>query len=133
MPKTPRADAPRMGLPPRAALLAVAAALATPGCVPFTGLGPVPDGGTAPGQSSEEEVADLNVRVAVPAVEAYFADHGSYAGISTGELQAYDTRIVGVEVAASEDGYGYCLSSTVGSTTVSKNGPAGDVQPGGCS
>lgn len=129
----PCADFPDMGLRPLAALLAVAAALAPAGCGPFTGRAPVPGGGADAGQASEEEAADLNVRVAVPAVEAYFADRGSYAGVSLAELQAYDGRIAGVEVAASEDGYGYCLSSTVGPATVSKSGPAGDVRPGSCS
>jgi hypothetical protein len=65
-------------------------------------------------------------------MEAYFADNSSYAGATADVLRGYDYGIGDVLVVPSADGYSYCIASTVGSATMSKHGPARDLQAGGC-
>ena len=104
--------------------------LAVAGCTPY---GPGFPGETVPAPpASDEDVAAGNVRAAVPAIEAYYADNASYAGVSLKVLRSYDHGIARVRVAVSPDGQSYCLSSTVGAATASKAGPAGDIQAGDC-
>jgi hypothetical protein len=115
-----------------APLLALAASLLVlPGCGWL--LGPaIAGGGMETGTSSDQEAATANVRGSIPAVEAYYADHGSYAGATVEELRAYDYGIQDVSVFPAADGVTYCIESTVGSLTVSRPGPAGEFRPGGC-
>jgi hypothetical protein len=75
-------------------------------------------------------VAADYVRAAVPALEAYNADHGSYSGASVSTLQ-HDAGIENVTVVRA-DRYTYCLESTVDSATYKKEGPAGEIVPGRC-
>jgi hypothetical protein len=116
----------------RRALIVVAAVslLLLPGCGWL--LGPsVGESGEA-SASSDEDAAAANVRGSIPAMEAYYADNNSYAGATAEVLRAYDYGIGDVVVLPSADGYDYCIASTVGSATVSKHGPASDLQLGGC-
>jgi len=115
----------------RAFLLAVAVSLLVlPGCGWL--LGPsVGESGEA-SMSSDEDAASANVRASIPAMEAYYADNSSYAGATVEALRAYDYGIGDVQVIPSADGFDYCIASTVGTTTVSKHGPASDLQAGGC-
>ena len=79
-----------------------------------------------------EETAAAFVRAAVPALEAYNADHGSYARVSLTALQSqYDAGVQNVTIARA-DATTYCAESTVGSTTYKKEGPAGEIVPGRC-
>jgi hypothetical protein len=82
--------------------------------------------------SSDEEAAAANVRGSIPAMEAYYADNSSYAGATADVLRGYDYGIGDVRVMPSADGQSYCIASTVGNATVSKHGPAQDLQAGGC-
>ncbi len=81
--------------------------------------------------SHEANAAQANVRSAIPAIEAYYADHGSYAGISTAAVQAIDYGITNLVVGASTPET-YCAQSTVGTETYSVRGPGGDILPGSC-
>jgi hypothetical protein len=76
--------------------------------------------------------AETTVRAAVPALDAYNADHGTYAGASLEVLQSqYGAGIGGVEVVwATSDSY--CLESTTGGAVAHELGPLGDIQPGYC-
>jgi hypothetical protein len=79
-----------------------------------------------------DETAAAYVRAAVPALEAYNADHGSYVGVSLGALQRdYDAGVQNVTFVRA-DRSTYCVESTVGTTTYKKDGPAGDITPGRC-
>ena len=79
----------------------------------------------------EQTAADY-VRAAIPALEAYNADHGSYLGVSLAELQReYDAGVQNVTIVRA-DRYTYCLESTVDPTTYKKEGPAGEIVPGRC-
>lgn len=108
--------------------LALLLVLLAAGCTPSGTGWSAEDGAAALGP--DEEAAATNVRAAVPALEAYYADNGSYAGVSLEILRSYDAGITGVEVSGTVADY--CLSSTVGSASYSKAGPSGDVQAGGC-
>lgn len=72
------------------------------------------------------------LRAAIPALEAYNADHGTYLGVSLAELQReYDAGVQNVAIVRAGR-YTYCLESTVDSTTYEKEGPAGEIVPGRC-
>jgi hypothetical protein len=65
-------------------------------------------------------------------MEAYSADHNGYSGATSAVLQAsYDAGIkhILVKTATSTT---YCIESTVGPQTYSKNGPSADIVSGGC-
>jgi hypothetical protein len=116
----------------RPAALALAAAvllLVLPGCGWL--LGPaVPDGGAEETSSSDLDEARANVRSAIPALEAWYAENSTYEGATEEVLRAW-AGIGDVQIVRA-DAVGYCVSSTVGSATASKNGPAADIEPGGC-
>jgi hypothetical protein len=110
-------------------LALAASVLVLPGCGWL--LGPSVEG-AAEASGSDEEAAAANVRASIPAMETYYADNSSYAGATVDALRAYDYGIGDVQVVPSADGYDYCIASTVGSATMSKHGPASDLQAGGC-
>ena len=82
---------------------------------------------------ANKSAAQANVRSAIPAVEAYYADVGTYAGMAlttgtapaTGGLQGIDAGIkLNALTAAKQTATTYCISSTVGNKTWYKGGPA---------
>jgi type IV pilus assembly protein PilA len=76
--------------------------------------------------------AQANVRAAIPGMEAYNADHGTYAGATSAVLQAsYDAGIKHI-VVQSANSTTYCIQSTVGSVTWKKAGPSADIVSGAC-
>jgi type IV pilus assembly protein PilA len=85
--------------------------------------------------------ASANVRSAVPAVEAYYADVGSYAGmgLTTGTapdttgLQGIDAGIkLDAPTASKQTATSYCISATVGGKTWYKAGPASSISTTAC-
>ena len=82
--------------------------------------------------------AQANVRSAVPAVEAYYADYGTYSttaaapapGLSATSLAAIDAGVKVTVVSGSATTY--CISNTQGSYTYYKNGPAADITTTAC-
>jgi hypothetical protein len=81
-----------------------------------------------------DEKARSNVRAAIPAIEAWKADHGTYEGMTVAALNSeYDgtigdsVRLVG---ALTRDTY--CVESSFASATWHKAGPAGLVEGGSC-
>ena len=76
--------------------------------------------------------AQANVRAAVPGMEAFNADHGTYVGATSASLRAsYDAGIKKILVK-SQTATGYCVESTVGSSVFSKQGPSADILSGAC-
>jgi type II secretion system protein G len=78
---------------------------------------------------SEKSAAKANVRAALPAVEAYYADNGAYNALMTqAKLKAsYDA---GIKLAADPTIYNansYCIKSTVGTSTAHVTGPGGTI------
>ena len=77
------------------------------------------------------EDSQMRVRAAVPAMEAYNADHGSYAGATAKKLRHYDYGIRGIKIVRATSRT-YCIESTVGPWSGFKNGPAAPVRAGTC-
>jgi hypothetical protein len=84
------------------------------------------------GSGSSESSAESNVRASIPAIEAYYADNGTYEGLTLEGLRTtYDAGlpdVVIVEASANT----YCVESTVGTASYFKNGPGADIFPGHC-
>jgi prepilin-type N-terminal cleavage/methylation domain-containing protein len=81
---------------------------------------------------ASDATAKSNLRVAVPAIESYRADNGTYAGMTLANLQGmYSPGIQGIEVlsAAAND---YCVRSVVGSSTWFTQGPSGAITTTAC-
>jgi type IV pilus assembly protein PilA len=74
--------------------------------------------------------AEANVRAAVPAVEAYYADHGTYSGMDSTALLAIDGGFKATVVSAAATTY--CISNTQGTFTYYKGGPGGDITTVAC-
>jgi prepilin-type N-terminal cleavage/methylation domain-containing protein len=76
--------------------------------------------------------AEANVRAAIPGIEAFNADHGTYVGATSAILQAsYDAGIKHItlkDLTATS----YCVQSVVGTQTYHKAGPSADIQTGAC-
>jgi type IV pilus assembly protein PilA len=76
--------------------------------------------------------AKANVSAAVPGVEAYAADNAGYTNMTLSALQgSYDAGIKNITVVTATSAT-YCIESTVGAATYSKNGPGSDIASGGC-
>jgi prepilin-type N-terminal cleavage/methylation domain-containing protein len=76
--------------------------------------------------------AEANVRAAVPGMEAFNADHGTYVGATSAALQgSYDAGIKHINTKSLTQ-TGYCIDSTVGSQSYHKAGPAADITTGVC-
>ena len=61
---------------------------------------------------AEKRAAAANVRAAIPAVEAYYADHNSYTGMTLAQLRLIDQGVaLGREPVILNSGLGYCIQS----------------------
>ena len=80
-----------------------------------------------------KQAAAANVRSAIPSLEAFYADHGTYGGADVSALRRdYDPGIdPSVKLGWVETGR-YCLESTVEGQTASVTGPGGGIALGGC-
>jgi type IV pilus assembly protein PilA len=76
--------------------------------------------------------AQANVRAAVPGMEAFNADHGTYTGATSAVLQAsYDAGIKNINVKTA-NATTYCIDSTVGTSVYKKAGPGAAITSGAC-
>ena len=81
---------------------------------------------------ANNSAAQANVRAAVPGMEAFNADHGTYAGATSAVLQAsYDAGIKNINVKTAT-ATTYCIDSTVGSAVFKKAGPGASITSGAC-
>jgi len=76
--------------------------------------------------------AQANVRSAVPAVEAYYADNGTYVGMNLAALQAIDAGISPTVAVGTVGAATYCIQATVNGIVWNKNGPAAPIATGAC-
>jgi hypothetical protein len=83
------------------------------------------------GSGSDSAGAQANVRAAIPAIEAYNADHGTYRRVSLRALQAYDAGVADVRIISADHG-SYCIESRVGSAVASKRGPGAEIVSVSC-
>jgi hypothetical protein len=119
----------------RRGLVALAVALVLlPGCHTYWGTSSSSSSATVTYESHDGAAqAQANVRAAIPAIEAYYADNGTYAGVTL-ELvqQRYDALVRGVLFVGPFSRNTYCVESTVGQVTYHKQGPTADIQRGHC-
>ena len=90
---------------------------------------------------ANNSAAQSNLRAAVPAVEAYYADNTpqSYTGMTSATLKAIDAGLIFAS-GATTDGVWivstaastYCLRSNKGSASYYKNGPQGRITTTAC-
>ena len=85
---------------------------------------------------AENRAAGANVRSAIPAVEAYYSDNGSYTGMSIDALKLIDSglKLSAVNVVSPTS---YCVESTHDGTTSGRKvhhlaGPGGNVIEDAC-
>jgi len=80
-----------------------------------------------------KQAAAANVRSAIPSLEAFYTDHGTYGGADVSALRRdYDPGIdPSVKLGWVETGR-YCLESTVEGQTASVTRPKGEVLLGVC-
>ncbi len=92
---------------------------------------------------AEKTAAQANVRSAVPAVEAYYADNGNYlfdklptgaaAGTPIAALSAIDQSVNATTLTTITAGTAtYTIASTKGSCVATKAGPAAAIVVTGC-
>jgi hypothetical protein len=87
---------------------------------------------TMPAEAAKQAAA-ANVRSAIPSLEAFYTDHGTYDRADVSALRRdYDPGIdPSVKLGWVETGR-YCLESTVAGQTASVTGPNGGIVLGGC-
>jgi type IV pilus assembly protein PilA len=83
---------------------------------------------------ANDSAAQANVRAAVPSVEAYYADNGTYAGMDLAELQDIDPSVkVNVDSSPAPGVSTYCIFNTEPSSPVfHKRNPGGAITSGAC-
>lgn len=84
-------------------------------------------------RSSELEAARITVRSAIPIIEAYRADRGSYDGLTAQALTPYERDFPRDLALGQVTPATYCLMATVGSQSAHFEGPAGEITTGPCS
>ncbi|MDQ3857784.1 MAG: prepilin-type N-terminal cleavage/methylation domain-containing protein [Actinomycetota bacterium] len=82
---------------------------------------------------ANESAAQANVRSAIPAIEAYYADNQAYDGMTPTLLKKnYDSGISSTIAIPSAAGQTYCVQSTVGGKTFHKSGPSANIEKDSC-
>src|ERR1041384_5986670 len=80
---------------------------------------------------ANQKAADSDVRAAVPSVEAYYSDKGTYNGITTTTTyikNSFDSGLSAAVKVAALSGGGYCVDATVSGKGAYYKGPGGTVQ-----
>jgi type IV pilus assembly protein PilA len=72
---------------------------------------------------ANNNAAKANLRAALPAAEAYFADNGTYATMTKPALVSIDSGVSDTLTVASVSATTYCLTDTVGGKVWSVAGP----------
>jgi type IV pilus assembly protein PilA len=76
-----------------------------------------------------QKSADANIRAALPSIEAYYGDIGSYTGMTTTYLRStYDSGLDGDIVLSGVLANAYCVGVTVNGKSASFKGP-GQTSP----
>ena len=84
-------------------------------------------------ERASDAAARANILSAVPAIETYRADTGTYAGMTEAVLKSqYSTGVTGIVVvsAAADE---YCVRATEGGSSWFKRGPSGQITQTACS
>jgi hypothetical protein len=83
--------------------------------------------------AGDASVAQANLRASIPAIEAWYADHGTYGGLTLeGLRQQYDAGVKDVRFVGPLNRKTYCVESTVGEIAYHKQGSASEILLGRC-
>jgi hypothetical protein len=82
--------------------------------------------------SASAAVARTNLSAALPAMQAFAAEHGGYAGATIDDLRRFDASVAGTVSLHDVSTAGYCLQSTVRTATASVTGPGGSIVDSPC-
>lgn len=75
--------------------------------------------------------AEQKIRYAIPAMEAYAADHGGYAGMTVAALRGYDESISDITIVRATRAT-YCVQSGTAADERHKDGPGAPIAAGAC-
>ena len=75
--------------------------------------------------------AEQKIRYAIPAMEAYAADHGGYAGMTVAALRRYDETVAALTIVRATRST-YCVQSGSGGEQRHKDGPGAPIAAGAC-
>lgn len=75
---------------------------------------------------AENSAAQSNVRAAIPAMEAFYSDNGTYVGANLAALKSIDSGIASVTISGLGVS-GYTLAFTKGACTATITGPGGTI------
>lgn len=75
---------------------------------------------------AEKSTAQSNVRAAIPAMEAFYSDNGTYSGATIASLRAIDSGIASVTLSGLGQS-AYTISFTEGQCWASITGPGGII------
>ena len=83
---------------------------------------------------ANDAAAKSNVRSILPSIESYYADNNTYSGMTLAVLQStYDQALdLSKYTLNSVSATSYCVSSTSGSQSWKKAGPAAQIVSGSC-
>jgi type IV pilus assembly protein PilA len=82
-------------------------------------------------QRAENRAAGSNVRAALPAVEAYYADNNGYGGMTIVQLKAIDQAVnLTADPTITGGGTGYCIQSDADGAGPGTNAPHSFRGPG---
>jgi general secretion pathway protein G len=82
---------------------------------------------------ANDAVAQADLRVSLPSIEAYFSDHGTYAGLTVATLRAaYDQALPASLVVVNMTDVSYCAQTTTGSRVWKREGPSAQIVRGSC-
>ncbi len=82
-------------------------------------------------QRAENRAAGSNVRAAVPAVEAFYADHNTYTGMTIAELKSIDQAVnLNADPTITGGGLSYCIQSDADGAGSGTNAPHSFRGPG---
>jgi len=83
-------------------------------------------------EKAGDVTAKSNIRIAVPAIEAYQSDNGTYVGMTLPVLQAtYSPGVQEIEIV-SAGASAYCVRSTIAGRSWYLSGPGGAVTTTAC-
>jgi prepilin-type N-terminal cleavage/methylation domain-containing protein len=80
-----------------------------------------------------DATARANIRIAVPAIESYRSEEGTYSGMTLATLQASHSPGVQGIVVLSADDAGYCVRAVEAGRSWYLAGPDGDITTTACS
>jgi len=76
---------------------------------------------------ANKSAAKANVRAAIPAVEAFYSDNGTYVGANIAKLKASYDAGVSIATIKSQSTSAYCVQAVSGNQTAHRTGPSGSI------